>query len=116
MGNTLDRIRKLPLIKSSEIVSDGFVTREADVDFLEGPFSIQYTYNGLSGTLTSTLEVSVDGVVFAEVPNTDQVLSDASGSHIYEISSTGVTLIRVKFSGGGTMILDDALLSGSRRH
>ena len=116
MGGVLDRIRKVPLIKSSEIVTDGFVTREADVDFLEGSFSIQFSYEGLSGTLTSIIEVSVDGINFAEVADTDQVFTDASGSHIYDLSSTGVTLIRVKFTGGGSMILNDAILVGSRRH
>lgn len=117
MGFVLDRIRKLALIKSGEIVSDGFVTRETSADLLEGSFGIQYTYESLSGgDLTSTIEVSIDGVNFAEVPETNQLLTDPSGSHIYDISSTGVSLIRVRFTGTGSMILTDALMVGSRRH
>lgn len=117
MGFVLDRIRKIALIKSGEIVSDGFITREIKVDFLEGSFGIQYTYEALSGgDLTSTIEVSIDGINFAEVPETNQLLTDPSGSHIYDISSTGVSLVRVRFSGTGSMLLTDAVMVGSRRH
>lgn len=116
MGGVLDRTYKCLLIKSAEIVDDQFVTDSASVDRIEGPFSISLTYENLVGTLTSVLEVSVDGKNYSEVPNTENEYTDVTGTHIYDISSTGVSHIRVKFIGSGSLQLNNAILVGSRRH
>lgn len=116
MGFVLDRIFKQPLIKSAEIIADGYFTYFGDVDRLEGSFSIQISYENLSGTLSSILEVSLDGLTWVPIDYSQVDFTDPSGTHIYDISSTGINKIRVAFSGGGSMQLNTAILNGSRRH
>lgn len=116
MGNVLDRIEKYLLIRSAEIADNTFKSDEGNIDRMEGPFSIQMNYENLSGGITVLLEVSVDGITFVPLEQSEMDLVDPSGTHIFDVSSTGISKLRVAFTGGGSLQVNTMILVGSRRH
>jgi hypothetical protein len=61
---------------------------------LHSDFAIQVNYNaGGSGDLK--LQGSVDGVNFADIPNSTQTVDGAGGAHIWDCFKIGVLFIRV---------------------
>lgn len=116
MGQPLDNIVKKLLILTNEIISNGWRSSPGDIGRIEDDFSIQFTYEGLTGTLTSTLEYSSDGVNYVPDESSSVTFTDATGTHIYDIAGSGTEFVKVCFSGGGTATLTSMLLVGGRRH
>ena len=63
------------------------------------------------------LEASVDGENFSEITDSDQNITDSTGTHIYDIAGSGVIYIRVKIEvNTGSIDIDKLIYSGKRRH
>lgn len=116
MGQPLDNIVKKLLILTNEIISDGWCSSPGDIGRIEDDFSIQFSYEGLAGSLTATLEYSSDGITYVPDTDSDVTFTDATGTHIYDVASSGTEFVRVCFSGGGTATLTSMILVGGRRH
>ena len=67
--------------------------------------------------MTLKLEGSVDGENFSEITDSEQTISDPTGSHIWDIAGTGLIYLRVKVEvTTGSIDVDRILYSAKRRH
>jgi hypothetical protein len=118
MGNKLDAILKKHMIDSPTIVTTTFSTESIDIDNREADFAVQLSYdNGTSVDMTLILEASVDGTTFIQVPDSDQAIIDATGSHIWDVSGLGPSHLRVTINvTSGSITVNDILYTARRRH
>ena len=117
MSGVLDAILKKYMIEGPVTISDGDFSEVIDIDNREAEFGIQVDYvNGISPNITIYLQTSVDGVTFVDVTDSDQLISDASGTILYDIDGMGPSFIRLRFEGTGSIDIPQALYSARRRH
>lgn len=63
------------------------------------------------------LEGSINGIDWSEITDSDQQILDNSGSHIWDVESSGLIWLRVKVVvNSGSIDLDKLHFSGKRRH
>jgi len=117
MGNVLDGILK-KTIEDSFTVNVDYISERFDIDNREQDFSIQINYSdGVGVDMIFYLEGSIDGENFSEITNSRQPVSDPSGTHIWDISGSGVVWFRVGIIvNAGSINLNKILYSGKRRH
>lgn len=117
MGQVLDGILK-KTIEEDFTVNTEYVSERVDIDNREEEFSIQLNYsNGVNVDMVIKLEASVDGENFSEITDSDQNITDSTGTHIYDIAGSGVIYIRVKIEvNTGSIDIDKLIYSGKRRH
>ena len=117
MGNVLDAILKIILIDGPVNVSDGYTSKIITIDNREAEFGIQLDYvNGISPNLTLHVQTSVDGITFADVTDSDQLLTNASDTVIYDVAGMGPSYLRLRFEGTGSIDVTVARYSARRRH
>ena len=113
----LDAILKKVIIEGPVTVSDGYTSQIITVDNREAEFGIQVDYvNGISPNLTIYVQTSVDGITFADVSDSDQLLTNAADTVIYDIAGMGPSYLRLRFEGTGSIDVTAARYSGRRRH
>ena len=117
MGFVLDGILKKD-IDSDIDVNDEYISPAIDIDNREDDFAVQVEYgNGNNVDMSLLLEVSVDGVNFSSILESEQVVTDPSGSHIWDVSGSGVTFLRVKIEvRSGSITVNKISYNGKRRH
>ena len=117
MSQVLDGILK-KTIEENFTVNTEYVSERVDIDNREEEFSIQLNYsNGVNVDMVIKLEASVDGENFSEITDSDQNITDSTGTHIYDIAGSGVIYIRVKIEvNTGSIDIDKLIYSGKRRH
>jgi hypothetical protein len=117
MGQVLDGILK-KTIEEDFTVNTEYVSERVDIDNREEEFSIQLNYsNGVNVDMVIKLEASVDGENFSEITDSDQAITDSTGTHIYDIAGSGVIYIRVKIEvNTGSIDIDKLIYSAKRRH
>lgn len=117
MGFVLDGLLK-KTIEENFTVNTEYLSDKVDIDNREDEFSIQINYsNGVNVDMVIKLEASVDGINFSEITDSDQNITDSSGTHIYDIAGSGVIYIRVKIEvNTGSIDIDKLIYSGKRRH
>jgi hypothetical protein len=117
MGFVLDAILKIKLIEGPVTVEDGYVSKTITIDNREAEFGIQIDYvNGISPNLTVYVQTSVDGISFVDVTDSDQLLTNASDTIIYDIAGMGPSYLRLRFAGTGSIDVTGANYSGRKRH
>lgn len=113
----LDALLKKKLIDGPETITDGYVSEAIDIDNREDEFSVQINWDsGVSPDLTVYLQVSTDSVNFVDVEDSDQLLNQADGTHIYDVNGTGTSYLRLRFEGTGSIDVQLAQYSAKRRH
>jgi|11BtaG_2_1085332.scaffolds.fasta_scaffold02446_8 hypothetical protein len=117
MGQVLDGILKRT-IEEDFTVNTEYLSEKVDIDNREDGFSVQINYsNGVNVDMVIKLEASVDGENFSEITDSDQNITDSTGTHIYDIPESGVIYIRVKIEvNSGSIDIDKLIYSGKRRH
>lgn len=117
MSQVLDGILK-KTIEENFTVNTEYVSERVDIDNREEEFSIQLNYsNGVNVDMVIKLEASVDGENFSEITDSDQNITDSTGTHIYDIAGSGVIYIRVKIEvNTGSIDIDKLIYSARRRH
>lgn len=118
MGFVLDSILKKDILVGPETVNANFTSDQIDISGTEDDFAVSLVYsNGNSVNMVLNLEVSTDGVNFSIITDSDQAISDASGSHIWDVQGTGATFLRVTIDViGGSIDVDKIEFTGKRRH
>ena len=117
MGQPLDGILK-KIIDQEFTVNVDYASDRFDIDNREQDFSIQVNYkDGIGVDMILALEGSLDGESFSEITNSRQVITDPSGTHIWDISGSGVVWFRVIIIvNSGSINVDNIIYSGKRRH
>lgn len=118
MGFILDAIRKKIVLDNAESVSLDWTSSKFSLDDREDEFSVQVNYeNGNSPDMVFVLQFSVDGVNFADVEGFEQIVSDESGMHIWDVAGTGANYARVIVKvNSGSIDVTRIYYSGKQRH
>ena len=118
MGFILDAIRRKEILESTESVILDWTSPAIDLDNREGEFSITFYYDsGASVDMTLKLQISSDNENFADLADTDQVITDNAGTHIWDISGSGALWVRVKVEvTDGSIDVTRILYTGKQRH
>lgn len=116
--SVLDVIRKKNLIDAPESVSTDWTSPSVSLDDREDEFSIQVNYeNGVSPTMSFILQISSDNVNFADIVESAQSVTDASGSHIWDIAGSGALYARVKIAvTSGALDVTRIFYAAKQRH
>jgi len=116
----LDKIRKQNLIDSPVTVNADWATDSASLDDRADAFSLTLKYNnGVSVNMTTWLEMSTTGLDedWARVDDTDIVITDPSGSVIYDVDGSGSQFVRIAVAvTAGSIDVTLALFSASQFH
>lgn len=71
---------------------------------------------GASVNMNLYLQGSVDGVTFADISAPQSIVTD-DGTHIWDVSGTGMSFLRVRIEVlGGSMNIQKIIYSAKRRH
>jgi hypothetical protein len=117
MGFVLDGILK-KIIDTNVDVNTTYSSPAIDIDDREDDFSVQVEYSDGTGVdMSLFLEVSLNGVNYSRIIESEQIIVDDSGSHIWDVSGSGVTYMRVGIEvRSGSINVNKILYSGKRRH
>ena len=118
MTQVLDAILKKQLVTGPETVLGDYTSEMIDIDNREGEFAIQLVYdNGISVNMELSLEASNNGVDFSTVGESQQVITDSEGSHLWNVVALGLSYVSVKILvNNGSMDLQEILYVAKRRH
>ena len=114
----LDTILIKELILSPTTVNSNFSSDYIDITFKEAEFSIQMNYNnGSSVNMVIYLEVSNDATNWSRITESEQTITDDSGSQIYDLTATGVAYMRFGVEvTGGSIDINNIIYKAKRRH
>lgn len=118
MPSVLDSILKIDILVGPETINSDFYSESIDIDNREAEFGVLFSYeNGAAVNMTLYLQVSPDNQTWFDVADSDQVITDASGNHFWDIQGTGSSFLRVKVVvAAGSIDISKITYSGKRRH
>lgn len=118
MSGVLDQIRKVVIVPTPETVTTDWATEAASLDDRDGAFSLYIKYaNGSGVNMTVWLQMSVNGTDWANVPDTDEVITDNSGMVIYDVDGSGTQYVRIAIVvTAGSIDVTEGLYSASQWH
>ena len=114
----LDAIRLKEILDGTETVNVDWFSPSFSLDDRENEFSIQVIYdNGSAPSMSLILQISSDNINFADITESVQAISDASGSHIWDIAGSGALYARVKIAvSAGSIDVTRIFYAGKQRH
>lgn len=118
MGFILDSIRLKEMLEGTETVNVDWYSPSVSLDDRENEFSIQINYeNGSAPNMSLILQISSDNINFADITESVQAISDASGSHIWDVAGSGALYARVKIAvAAGSIDVTRIFYAGKQRH
>jgi hypothetical protein len=117
MGFVLDSILKHEFLAIPETVSSQFITESFDISGVEESFTVSLTYdNGSTVNMDLYMDISVDGTNYVPI-DSPQNITDATGTHIWDIGGSGATFCRIRIEvNTGSIDVQNITFSGKRRH
>lgn len=118
MSCVLDAIRLKEILDAPETVTLEWFSPSFSLDNREDEFSIQVNYdNGIAPNMSFILQISSDNLNFADLTESVQAVSDASGSHIWDVAGSGALYARVKVVvASGSLDITRIFYAGKQRH
>jgi hypothetical protein len=118
MGYVLDSILKKDILIGPESVNANFESPSIDIDNREAEFGVLFSYeNGAAVNMTLWLQVSPDNITWFDIGDSDQVITDPSGNHFWDVGGTGGSFLRVRIAvTAGSLDISSITYSGKRRH
>lgn len=118
MSQVLDAILKKDILVGPETVNAAYESPSIDIDNREDEFGVLFSYdNGSAVNMTLWLQVSPDNINWFDVADSDQVITDPSGNHFWDITGTGSSFLRVRVAvTAGSIDISKIFYSGKRRH
>jgi hypothetical protein len=118
MSFILDSIRLKEILDGTETVNAEWFSPSFSLDDRENEFSIQINYdNGVSPSMSFILQISSDNINFADIVESAQSVTDASGSHIWDIAGSGALYARVKIAvSAGSIDVTRIFYAAKQRH
>lgn len=114
----LDTILIKELITAPATVNSNITFDFVDISYKEAEFSIQLNYNGGSSVnMVLYLEVSNDASNWSRITDSEQTITEDSGSHVWDLLATGVTYMRVGIEvTDGSIDANRLMFHMKRRH
>ena len=114
----LDAIRLKEILEGAETVNALWYSPSFSLDDREDEFSIQVNYaNGVSPAMNFILQISSDNINFADIVESAQSVTDASGSHIWDIAGSGALYARIKIDVvSGALDVTRIFYAAKQRH
>jgi len=118
MGFILDNVLIAEPITVATTVNTTTTFDPIDITYKEDAFAIQLVYdNGSSVNMTLFLEVSIDGINYSRIGDSEQVITDATGSHVWDLEDSGTNWMRVGVEvTAGSIDVSSVRYSMRRRH
>lgn len=118
MSGILDAILKYDILIGPETVNANFESPSIDIDNREDEFGVLFSYeNGASVNMTLWLQVSPDNQTWFDVADSDQLITDPSGNHFWDVAGTGASFLRVRVEvTSGSIDISKIFYSAKRRH
>jgi hypothetical protein len=118
MPAILDAILKKDILIGPETVNAEFFSPSIDIDNREDEFGVLFSYeNGASVNMTLWLQVSPDNITWFDVADSDQLITDPSGNHFWDVAGTGASFLRVRVEvASGSIDISKIFYSAKRRH
>ena len=118
MSFILDAIRLKEILEGTETVNMEWTSPSLSLDNREEEFSIQINYeNGVSPNMSFVLQVSSDNISFGDIVESTQAVSDASGSHMWDVAGSGALYARIKIAvTSGSIDVTRIFYAGRQRH
>lgn len=116
--SVIDQIRKKVIVPTAETVTTNWATESASLDNRDGAFSLHIKYeNGTAVNMTVWLQMSVNGTDWANVADSNVVITDPSGTVIYDVDGSGTQYVRIAIVvTGGSIDVTEGLYSASQWH
>jgi hypothetical protein len=116
--SVLDIILVEEVLDTPTTVNSDHTSKVVDLTWREGEFSVQVEYDGgVNVDMTLHLEFSSDGISFTPVTDKEQVVTDSTHTHIWDVAGTGTAYMRVFIEvRTGSINLQRILYKGKRRH
>lgn len=114
--SVLDIILIKNLITSPVTINTDYESEVIDISNRQDEFAVQVDYdNGVGVDMDIVLEVSNDNVTF--VPMSTQNVTDATGTHIFDVEGTGTGYLRISIVvNSGSIDLQQILYKAKRLH
>lgn len=114
----LDQIRKKQLISSPETVNTDWATPSTSLDDRTGAFSLSLKYdNGLGVNMKVYIQLSNDDIDFGDIADSEVVITDASGTVIFDMEGSGAQYARMRIEVvSGSIDVLEAKYVGSQFH
>jgi len=118
MPAVLDTILKKDIVIGPESINSDYESPSLDIDNREAEFGVLFSYeNGTSVNMTLWLQVSTDNQNWFDVADSDQVITDPTGNHFWDIAGTGASYLRVRVAvTSGSLDISKISYNGKRRH
>lgn len=116
--SVLDAFLKKDILIGPETINTNYESPSIDIDNREDEFGVLFSYeNGASTNMTLWLQVSPDNQNWFDVVDSDQVITDVSGNHFWDVAGTGASFLRVRIEvTSGSIDISKISYSGKRRH
>jgi len=116
MGSKLGATHKEKLLESETINSTTY-SSIVDIDGAEHGYAVQVIWvNGVGVNMTLSIETSLNGTDWSEIPSTVGSITAAGDNVMYDIANTYVQYARVKILVTAGTADFTVLYSGKRRH
>jgi hypothetical protein len=118
MGFILDTVLRKVVLDGPETVNADFESESFDISKAESSFAVTFNYDsGSSVNMNLYLQVSTDNSTFVDVDGSSQNISDASGTHIWDVDGSGAVYARVRIEVvTGSIDIQSIYFDGKRRH
>lgn len=114
----LDTLLKKDIVIGPETINSDYESPSVDIDNREAEFGVLFSYeNGSAVNMTLWLQVSPDNLIWFDVVDSDQVITDATGNHFWDVAGTGASFLRVRVDvTAGSIDITKIFYEGKRRH
>lgn len=118
MGFELDTIVRKLILSVPTIVNTDFISESVNIGGVEADFATHILYDsGLLLDATLYLQISLDNVNFVDINDSDQVITDPTGTHVWDVQGSGGSFLRVRIEvRSGSFQINEIRFDGKRRH
>jgi hypothetical protein len=112
----VESLFKHSILTGPETINAPYTSNSICIDGISSGFAIGLAYdNGVAVNMQLSLEVSLDNENFVPM-DSEQVITDASGSHIWDVKETNTSFVRVVIAGAGTIDVKYIIITAKRGH
>jgi hypothetical protein len=114
----IDQIRKRFLVSTPETVNTDWATPSTSLDDRTGAFSLSLKYdNGTGVNMKVYIQLSNDDIDFGDVEDSEVIITDPSGSIIFDMEGSGAQYARIRVAvTAGSIDVLEAKYVGSQFH